>query len=154
MAYNPYYQGNPTYIPSGTTDINGVPQVSSVDEVKAATVPYGVSVFFVRGDSDLFYAKNSLGEIKCFKYQEIPIPSNDPENFVTRAEFDALRKQYEQLSQQHAAIQQPVVIQPVQPNGDHEGHAVVSGDPGAGQGAILQSSGEDGFNPIAAQPSA
>lgn len=153
MPYNPYgYPGYATNIQSGTNDINGVPQVSSIEEVKAATVPYGVSIFFTKGDSNIFYAKNHQGTIKAFKYEEIPIPSNDPQNFVTKAEFDQLRSQYEQLAQQYAA-QQSAATQP-RPVVYNEGDPELPGNTGASEATVLQSGGSDGFDAIAVGQSA
>lgn len=102
MQFMPQYGlGYPNNIQSGTTGYSGISEVSSLDEVKAASVPFGVHIY-MSNSSNTFYAKNTQGVIKAFKFEEMPMPSNNPENFVTREEFDDLRRQYEQLAQQHA----------------------------------------------------
>lgn len=110
MSY-PYGFGYPSNIQSGTTSgYSGVTEVSSLDEVRAASVPFGVAIYMMN-NGNMFYAKNTQGMIKAFKFEEIPIPSNDPQNFVTREEFDKLRSQYDQLiAQQHATA--TTTIQP------------------------------------------
>lgn len=149
MPYNPY-GGYPGFanIQSGTSDINGVPQVSSIEEVKAASVPYGVSIFFTKDNSNLFYAKNSNGLIKCFKYQEVPIPSNDPQNFVTKQEFDDLRTKYEQLAQQYATVQPATTATTVQSSVYNASDAELPGNTGTSEAAILQPGSSDGIDPF------
>lgn len=148
MPYNqPYgYPGYAMNIPSGTADtINGVPQVSSIDEVRAASVPYGVTIFMT--DHDVFYAKNSQGLIKAFKFEEVPIPSNDPQNFVTREEFDNLRRQYEQLTQQYAtATATPIAAQPI------ANTATTQYDSTAGTAGIVQPNSQNGMDTTASEP--
>ena len=102
MPYPSY--GNPgfttlPYIPSGTADIAGVTWVSGLQEVQSAIVPYGKQLYMQR-DQDIFYVKDHTGSLKAFRFQEIPLPSNDPSNYVTKQEFDELKAKYEQLIQQ------------------------------------------------------
>ncbi len=147
--YNQNY-GFPTYMPfgapdtqSGTNDLQGVRWVAGMEEVKAASVPFGRSIFMER-NNDIFYVKDTNGNIRSFKYKEIPQPT--PENFVTRQEFDDLRNKYEQLIQSNTATtqpttQQPVIQQPtpqqpitVQPAGSDEN---VQWDTGTGEATVL-----------------
>ena len=100
MPYN-NYQGYPAYSgQSGTSDLQGVRWVASFDEVKAASVPFGRSLFMETGQ-DIFYIKDSNGSIKRFAFKETDLPV--PENFVTRKEFDDLKEKYEQLVIQSTA---------------------------------------------------
>ena len=147
MPYNPY--GNPgysaPYIPSGTADIAGVTWVSSIQEVQSAIVPYGKQLYMQR-DQDIFYVKDHTGALKAFKFQEIPLPSNDPSNYVTKQEFDELKAKYEQLIQQQQSNtystnwSEPVAISATaeelqwQPTGSSAG--------------VLQQGGTDGTNGV------
>lgn len=116
----------------GTSGYSGISEVSSIDEVKAASVLYGVSIFMDRNGGH-FYAKNSQGLIKAFKYEEIPIPSNDPQNFVSRAEFDQLKEMYNDLaSRQYAAAAAAQSV--AQSDAANAGSAAVPGNTGASQG--------------------
>lgn len=131
--------GNFGYSPNmqpGTSGYSGVSEVSSIDEVKAASVLYGTAVFFDRNGM-FFYAKNSQGMIKAFKFEEMPIPSNDPQNFVSRAEFDQLKEMYNELASRQyatAAATQPVA----QSDAANAGGTTVPGNTGASQGATDQ----------------
>lgn len=124
--------GTPGYIQSGTNDIQGVNWVSSIDEVRAASVPFGKKLFMENNDQ-VFHVKDSNGSIQSFRFEEIPQPT--PENFVTRKEFDDLRSKYESLVQQQQAA---AVQQPAQSNAIDSANAAVSGYSGTSQGAIHQ----------------
>lgn len=151
MAYNEFggYPVNapfsgPGYIQSGTNDIQGVSWVSSIDEVRSASVPFGRKMFMSSMDQ-IFYVKDSSGSIAAFKFEEIPLPT--PENFVTRKEFDELRSKYESLvQQQSAAIQQSA-----QPNAADADGQVVPGNTGASQGSVHQNDSGQGLNPGSGQ---
>lgn len=140
MAYNPYgFTGAPSYIPSGSTDIQGVPVVSSVDEVRSASVLYGRQMFMDL-NTDSFYIKDTMGSIKAYSFKEIPVPGQtiiDPSQYVTKEEFDELRSKYEQLIESKQPTAEPV---PTQPIIDLAANATVPGDAGTSQAAILQPS--------------
>lgn len=141
MTYNQFSPMYPYNIPSGTNDIQGVRWVSSIDEVRATTVPFGRQIF-MNQDNDIFYIKDTSGNIRCFEYKETDPPV--PENFVTRKEFDELRSKYEQLVQQQSAnANQPQSVT------DHARNAELSGNSGASQGGVLQEGGSygNGFQP-------
>lgn len=139
MPYSPYGGfGFPQNIQPGTTGYSGVSEASSIDEVRAASVPYGVSLFMMH-DGNIFYAKNSQGVIKCFKYEELPIPSNDPQNFVSRAEFNDLKEKYNELiARQYGAA--ATTAQPIQPTATQPVADVATAqyDTGASQAGALQ----------------
>lgn len=136
MNYNQFSPMYSQYIPSGTNDIQGVRWVSSIDEVRATTVPFGRQIF-MNQDIDIFYIKDTSGNIRCFEYTETEPPV--PENFVTRKEFDELRSKYEQLvQQQSASTNQPQSVT------NNAGNAELSGYTGASQGGILQASPSNG----------
>lgn len=148
MAYNPFgYPGYAQNIQSGTTDIQGVTWVSSIDEVKPATVPFGKQIFMDR-NNDIFYVKDSMGSIKAFSFKEIPIPSNNPADFVTKNEFARLEEKIEQLiatTSAATATQQP------QPNADYAADATVQWDAGASQTTVLQPDCVNGTNQVAVE---
>ena len=144
MPYNPY--GNPgypaPYIPSGTADIAGVTWVSSFDEARNAIVPYGKQLF-MHSDDKQFYVKDRSGAIKAFKFEEIPLPSNDPSNFVTKQEFEELRRQYESLVQQQSGTitASPNISEPIAINATD---ATIQGNTGASQAGVLQQNSGNG----------
>lgn len=154
MPYNSY--GNPSftalpYIPSGTADIAGVTWVSSFNEVQAALVPYGKQLFMQR-DQNIFYVKDHTGALKAFKFEDIPLPSNDPSNYVTKAEFDELKAKYEQLIQQQqsntyaANWSEPVAVGSTAEELQRQSTA--------SSGGILQQGSTDGTNAVTAEQSA
>lgn len=151
MQYNSY--GSPgypaSYIPSGTADISGVTWVSSFQEVQSSIVPYGKQLYMQR-DQDIFYVKDHTGTTKAFKFEEIPLPSNDPSNYVTKKEFEELRQKYEQLVQQQSAT---TAIQP-EPVAINAGTEELQWNTGASSTGVLQQGGSDGFNPISVEQSA
>lgn len=161
MAYNQSIL--PGYVPniqSSANDIQGVPWVSSIDEVKSASVFNGVRLFMDNSDK-VFYSKNMNGEIRAFKFEEIPIPSNNPANFVTKQEFEELKAKYDQLLQMQGAMtnaesvvqqQAATIEQPAQSNADNAGYEVVPGFTGTSQAGVLQPSGTDGSDAITTQP--
>lgn len=151
MAYTGYgYPGMPN-IQSGTSDITGVPWVSSIDEVRAAQIPFGYDrqIFFDH-NNDIFYMKWSSGQIRAFSFSEIQLPSNNPMNFVSRQEFDDLRSKYEQLVQ---SIQHPTVgqSQPAESVPGASANEAVPGNTGAGQAAVLPNGTSDGNGSVANQ---
>lgn len=100
MPYNQFY-GYPAYQPlmaapntymSGANDILGVRWVSNIDEVKATSTPDGSIAMFMHSSQPYFYIKKGA-EVSTFKFEKVEPPK--PEDFVTRTEFEELRKQYE-----------------------------------------------------------
>lgn len=149
MSYNPYgIQGIPSYMQSGTTDfIQGVPWVSSVDEVRSASVFYGRQMFIDK-NNNVFYIKDTMGQIKAFAFEEVPVPGQaviDPSKYVTKEEFDELRSQYEQLIQQQSA---PVTIQS---DANNAADATIPGDSGTSQAGIFQPGFTNGNGSTASQ---
>lgn len=142
-AHAPF--GTPAYIQSGTNDIQGVNWVSSFDEVRAASVPFGRKMF-MENNEQIFHIKDSNGSIMSFKFEEIPQPT--PANFVTRQEFDDLRSKYESLVQQQqaAAVQQSAQFDAIAPSSQ-----LVPGDTGASQGAVHPNDSGSGLNPGSSQ---
>lgn len=144
MAYSPYgipgYSVN-TYSPgTAGTNINGVPQVSSIDEVRAATVPYGSVTMFLNSNENILYAKNSQGLIKAYKYEEIPLPSNEPQAFVTREEFNKMNDMLRRIDERLASSDATSATQQPQPTVDHAADAGVPGNTGASQATVLSAS--------------
>lgn len=131
---------------SGTNDIQGVHWVSSIDEARYASVPFGRAMF-MNSNVQEFYIKEAMsGSIRVFKFEEVEIPK--PEDFVTKAEFEDLRRKYEQLVQQ----QQPTATATAtESNVDTASNAIIQGDSSASQGAILQTNGKYGGNGISAE---
>ena len=125
--------GTPGYIQSGTNDIQGVHWVSSIDEVRAASVPFGRKMFMHNNDQ-IFFIKDSNGSIMSFKFEEIPQPT--PENFVTRQDFETLNAKYAELESKYESLvrqqQTTAVQQPAQSNAVDPANATVSGNTGAG----------------------
>ena len=153
MAYNDY--GNPAYMPfgtpniqSGTNDIQGVRRVANLDEVKAASVPYGFRCMFMHNTEPYIYIKDYTGNIRMYQCQEIEQPK--PEDMAAR--LNELEAKYESLVRQ-TATQQPA-IQPTQyePNENYAGNAELSGNPGASQAGVLQADGRDGPGSTASEP--
>lgn len=151
MAYNPYaspgYPAN--YIPSGTADIAGVTWVSSYQEALSAIVPYGKQLFMER-NQNVFYVKDNTGAIKAFKFEEMPMPSNDPSNFVTKKEFDELKAKYEQLIQQQP-VQTSGYITTIESASTDGTTQELQWESTAGTAGVLQQSGTDGINGVTAQ---
>lgn len=142
MTYNAY--GNPSfttlpYQPSGTAGIAGVTWVSSLQEAQSAIVSFGKQLFMLR-DQNIFYVKDSTGALKAFKFEEIPLPSNDPSNYVTKAEFNELRQKYEQLVQQQQ-FKPTLQLESYATNADAP---ELQHDAGASSTAILQQGSGDG----------
>lgn len=79
---------------TNVSDIQGIRWVSSIEEVRAASVPWGRAIF-MDNTQDVFYIKSSNGSVSAYKFEAIQMPA--PENFVTRQEFDDLKDKYEQL---------------------------------------------------------
>ncbi len=153
MNYNFYgFPGMPmaNNIQSGTSDIQGVPGVSSINEVYSASVPYGKQIFMDRNQY-VFYLKDYTGNIKAFSFKEIPVPGVGPnmENYVTREEFDNLRNKYEQLINTDAnattnTTAQPNAQQSTQPVANY---ATTQYDSTASTTGVLQSGSTDGIDP-------
>ena len=150
MPYNPYSPSYPYNIQSGTTDLQGVTWVNSLIEVEATRVPYGKQIFMDR-NNPYFYVKDYTGVIKCFKFEEVPLPSQNPDNYVTKEEFDQLRMQYEQLVSTVSATTATQPAEPAQPYVDHAADVAVPGDTGASQAGVLQQGSPDGAVTITAQ---
>ncbi len=135
--YNQSY-GYPAYpdIQSGTTDnIQGVRRVSCIEEVYATSVPDGVRAMFMDGTKDMFYIKDGLS-VRAFEFAEVA--PMKPGDYVTKSEFEELKKQYEQLVQQqqrYAAASAPAVS--AQPVADDAGDTGVQRYSGASTPAIL-----------------
>lgn len=146
MPYNPY--GTPgfpaPYISSGTNDIAGITWVSSLQEVQSAIVPYGKQLFMHRSEKQ-FFIKDHTGVMKAFKFEEMPLPSNDPANFVTKAEFEELRQKYESLVQQQTNTYTTNWNEPVATNATTE---ELQWNTGTSTAGVLQQSGTDGINQV------
>lgn len=153
MPYTGYgYPGSPN-ISSGTTDITGVPWVSSVDEVRSAQIPFGYNrQIFFDYNSNMFYMKWSSGQIRAFSFEEVQLPSTNPANFVSRSEFNDLRSKYEQLVQSINNTADPVSAgQPAEPVPGASGNEAVSGVTGTGQAGVLPTGPANGTGPVASQ---
>lgn len=139
-GYNPYMPfGTPGNIQSGTNDIQGVRIVAGIEEVKAASVPYGRSMF-MNANEQIFYVKDTNGKIMTFKFEEVPEPT--PENFVTKQELEKqlndMRSYYESIiSQQQPTASQPVAQQ-YESIPNHGSNEELPGNTGASQGGVLQ----------------
>lgn len=145
MSYPNYgFPGYPNNIQSGTADTLGISWVSSIEEVRSYHVPFGKQVFMDR-NQDIFYVKNTAGEIKAFSFKETSIPSLSPENYVTKQEFDELRTKYEQLIQQQSAATG------TQSFTNNATDATVQGITGGSQTAAMQPVSVDGNNANTAQ---
>lgn len=145
MAYNPYgYPGYTPTIVSGTADIQGVPWVSTIDEVRSAPVFSGKQMFMDR-NANKFYVKDQYGNMKAFEFTEVPLEVT-PDNYVTKQEFEELRSKYEQLVN---ANWQPAAQPAVQPVADAATAQYVTS---AGEAGVLQQGGANGNDPCAAQP--
>lgn len=146
MAYNPFgYPASNQYIPSGTSDITGVRWVASIDEVNAASIPWGSQIFMDQ-NRDVFYIKSQSGQIRSFSFEEIEPPK--PETYVTRSEYEDLRSKYEQLVRE---LDSEPVVQHVESDAGNAADAQLYGNPGAGQAAVLQPDSGYGVDQIAAQ---
>ena len=93
------------------TPIDGVRWVNSVDEVNATTIGFGQSALFMFSGENAFAIKSVDGTgvptVKVFDFTERPPASNpvvlDPSQYVTKDEFENLRRMYEQLAQHDIA---------------------------------------------------
>lgn len=96
MQY-PYYQPYPIYQPSPMQQgIAGVRFVGGEDEAKAVAIPYGTKALFMDANEDAFYIKETdgAGASTIEKYAFRKVEPEKPE-YVTREEFDELRRAYE-----------------------------------------------------------
>lgn len=152
-AYMPNI-GAPT-IPSGTNDIQGVRWVSCLDEVKAASVPFGRSLF-MQNNEMIFYVKDSNGVIQTFAFNEITPPA--PEDLAselayTKQEISELKAQLEFLRSNNAqqSIQSTTAAdwqQFAQSNADAQ---TAQYDASTSQPGVLQQGCSDGTDGISAQ---
>lgn len=161
--FNPY-QMQPQYPPSMSpfapygafpgkqasqgTPIDGVRWVNSVDEVNATTIGFGQSALFMFSGENAFAIKSVDGTgvptVKVFDFTERPPASNpvvlDPSQYVTKDEFENLRRMYEQLAQHDTAAASATADASAEPGSPV---AVVSS---AGKGAVLQPGGGNGMD--------
>lgn len=104
MQY-PYYQPYPVYQPSPMQQgIAGVRFVSGEDEAKSVAIPYGSKALFMDANEDAFYVKETdmagASTVEKYTFQKVePVE----EEYVTREEFDELRRAYESTLRQGAA---------------------------------------------------
>lgn len=104
----------PPYQPNNGWNNNRIRPVSSIEEVRAASIDFDGSVFYF---SDLankrIYTKqigmDGTAQLNMYELKETPImeqPIVDTSNFVTREEFDTVMKQIKELL---VKPEQPVV---------------------------------------------
>lgn len=133
--------------------IEGVRWVSSMDEVNGTTIGFGQSALLMFTGENAFAIKSvsasGVPTTKVFDFTERQDPpAVNPADYVTKEEFEDLRRKYEQLAGQHAADAVPVQY------GDPQYHAddaVVPGNPAAGTGPVLQPSCANGMDAVPAQ---
>lgn len=155
MQYNQPYGYPAQYWPSNAMsgaqrDIQGVRWVSNINEVNSIPVPDGVKEMFMERTNPIFYIKDG-SYISTFKFEKVEPPK--PEDFVTRTEFDELRRKYESLVQSTNAttIEQPVTTTAVQSAPVVTGYAELQGNPGTSQGSVMPTNIATGMEQTAAQ---
>lgn len=138
--------------------IEGVRWVSGIDEVNGTVIGFGKAAVFMFSNENAFAIKSvdptGVPTVKVFDFTERP-PANqtvlDPGQYVTKEEFDELRRKYEQLAQQPAAAADPVAPAELGSSQHHADDAVVPGNPAAGAGSVLQPGGVYGMDAVPAQ---
>ncbi len=136
MQYNGFGYQAYSNMSSTQDDISGVRLVSSIDEVRAASV-FGRQLFMHR-DEDMFYVKDQNGSIRCFSFEEVQSPPAG--DYVTRKEFDELRSRYEQLIRSAAATPQQQQLVP-EPDAGNANGSQLQWNAGAGQASVLPDGG-------------
>ncbi len=154
MNYNqPYgYPAYPTQMSGAQNDIQGVRWVSNSNEVNSIPVPDGIKMMFMERENPIFYIKQG-SSVDAFKFEKIEPPK--PEDFVTRTEFDELRRKYESLVQSastNAVGQQPVTTATVQSNAIATGCTELQGNSATSKGAVMPTNIPAGMEQATAQP--
>lgn len=110
--YNPYFPQSMAYgyqQQQQNSQIQGIRFVQGLQEAQSCTIPLGTKSIFMDMNKDVFYLKEMdfNGVSKVTEYEFKPVEHNpvDNSNFITRAEFEKWKKEYEQLVQQRYASQ-------------------------------------------------
>lgn len=102
------YQPYPVYQPMPQSQgIAGVRFVNGIDEAKAVAIPYGTKALFMDMNEDAFYIKetDATGASTVDMYTFVKVEP-EHEEYVTRAEFEELKRRYESVVQQSQDKQQ------------------------------------------------
>lgn len=110
--YNPYFPQSMAYgyqQQQQNSQIQGIRFVQGLQEAQSCTIPLGTKSIFMDMNKDVFYLKEMdfNGVSKVTEYEFKPVEHNpvDNSNFITRAEFEKWKEEYEQLVQQRYATQ-------------------------------------------------
>ena len=110
--YNPYFPQSMAYgyqQQQQNSQIQGIRFVQGLQEAQSCTIPLGTKSIFMDMNKDVFYLKEMdfNGVSKVTEYEFKPVEHNpvDNSNFITRAEFEKWKEEYEQLVQQRYASQ-------------------------------------------------
>lgn len=130
MLHNQWYQSWPVYQPAQQQQgIAGVRFVNGIEEAKTVAIPYGTQALFMDANADRFFIKatdqNGASSVEEYRFEKVEPEKPD---YVTRKEFEELRKAYE------SALQQSTTPAGQQPNTTAYG-AYSANQPGAGQTA-------------------
>lgn len=134
------YQPYPIFQPAPQQQgIAGVRFVNGQDEARTVAIPYGTRALFMDANEDTFYIKETdvagASTVETYRFEKVEPQRVD---YVTRAEFEELKRAYESALQQNG---QPAKQQP-----DAAAYgAYQANQPTAGQaaGAALNSGARD-----------
>lgn len=123
--YNPYFPQSMAYgyqQQQQNSQIQGIRFVQGLQEAQSCTIPLGTKSIFMDMNKDVFYLKEMdfNGVSKVTEYEFKPVEHNpvDNSNFITRAEFEKWKEEYEQSIQQSKRVADvPAQLSQRQPNG-------------------------------------
>jgi len=107
--YNPYFSQQMPYGYQSQQQIQGIKFVQGIQEAQSCTIPLGTKSIFMDMNKDVFYLKemdfNGISKITEYEFKPVVHNPVDNSNFITRAEFDKWKEEYEQFIQQRYATQ-------------------------------------------------
>lgn len=105
--YNPYFYGQNPYGDQSSV-IQGVPFVNGLEEAKNYFSPRGTKIMLMDKLEDKFYIKettlNGISNINTYSFEKVEVqPQEQSTDYITRAEFDKWKEQYESTIQSKAS---------------------------------------------------
>lgn len=97
--FNPYCgQYNPDPCQSSQPQIQGIKFVQNLQEATNCTIPLGSKALFMDKNEDIFYLKetdfNGYSTVTRYRFQKYE-PIQESAEYITRAEFDQWKEEYE-----------------------------------------------------------
>lgn len=115
---NQYQQTLPQYQQQQQPVNQGLLWVQGVEGAKSYLVAPNTTVLLMDADAQRFYLKSTDGtgipNLRTFEYSEVTqnalqpvqsVPENLDDKYVTRTEYDALKRQYEEIIQKLTSLQ-------------------------------------------------